>query len=40
MKEIQKKESATELQKPKIEAEVHNSNKKYDWGKKIQSSKV
>ena len=25
-----KKESATEWQKPKIEAEVHNSNKKCD----------
>jgi len=26
-----KKENSTELQKPKIEAEVYNNNKKCDW---------
>ena len=29
-KEKKKKENSTELQKPNIEAEVYNNNKKYD----------
>ena len=29
-----KKENSTELQKPNIEAEIYNSNKKYDLQKK------
>ena len=28
-------ENFTELQKPNIEAEVYNNNKKCDWGKKM-----
>ena len=28
------KENSTELQKPNIEAEVYNNNKKCDWEKK------
>ena len=27
-------DNSTELQKPNIEAEVHNNNKKCDWGEK------
>ena len=27
----EKKENSTELQKPNIEAEVYNNNKKWDW---------
>ena len=34
MEEERKKENTTELQKPNIEAEVYNNNKKGDWGKK------
>ena len=34
MEEERKKENPTELQKPNIEAEVYNNNKKCDWGKK------
>ena len=30
MEEERKKENSTELQKPNIEAEVYNNNKKYD----------
>ena len=30
----EKKENSTELQKPNVEAEVYNNNKKCDWGKK------
>ena len=33
-KEKRKKENSTELQKPNVEAEVYDNNKKYDWGKK------
>ena len=29
-----KKESSTELQKPNVETEVYNNNKKCDWKKK------
>ena len=27
-------ENSTELQKPNIEAEVYDNNRRYDWGKK------
>ena len=30
-KKGEKKENSTELQKPKVEAEVYNDNKKCDW---------
>jgi len=30
-KKGKKKENATELQKPNIEAEVYNNNTKFDW---------
>ena len=30
----EKKENCTEVQKPYVEAEVYNKNKKCDWGKK------
>ena len=33
-RERKKKENSTELQKPNVEAEVYNNNKKCDWGKK------
>ena len=37
IKRKKKKENSTELQKPKIEADVCNNNKKRDWeGKKAQ----
>ena len=36
-KKGEKKENSTELQKPNIEAEVYNNNKKCDWGKKKSS---
>ena len=29
-----KKENFTKLQKPSVEAEVYNNNRKCDWGKK------
>ena len=32
--ERKKKENSTELQKPNIEAEVYDNDKKYDWGEK------
>ena len=32
--EREKKESSTVLQKPNVEAEVYNNNKKCDWGEK------
>ena len=36
--EREKKESSTVLQKPNVEAEVYNNNKKCDWGgKKLKS---
>ena len=31
-----KKENSTELQKPNVEAEVYNNNKKCDWEKNKQ----
>ena len=33
-KERKKMENSPELQKPNVEAEVFNKNKKCDWGKK------
>ena len=30
---LKKKENSTELQKPNVEAEVYNNNKKCDWKK-------
>ena len=30
-------ENSTELQKPNVEAEIYNNNKKCDWGKKLKS---
>ena len=35
-----KKESSTEPQKPNIEAEVYNNNKKCDWGKRKLKSLI
>ena len=35
-----KKEHSTELQKPNIEAEVYNSNKKCDWEQKKLKSLI
>ena len=35
-----KKENSTELQKPNIEAEVYNNNKKCDWEKKKLKSLI
>ena len=32
-KKGKKKENATELQKPNIEAEVYSNKKKWDWGR-------
>ena len=29
-----KKENSTEQQKPNVEAEIYNNNKKSDWGEK------
>ena len=34
LKKERKKKNSPELQKPNIEAEVYNNNKKCDWGKK------
>ena len=34
-KKEKKKENSTELQKPNVEAEVYNNNKKCDWEKKF-----
>ena len=34
MKEKNKKENSTEMQKPNIKAEVYDNNKKCDWGGK------
>ena len=34
MKEERKKENSTELQKPNVEVETYNNNKKHDWGEK------
>ena len=31
MEEEEKKENSTELQKPNVNAEVYNNNKKCDW---------
>ena len=31
MEEERKKENSTELQKPNVEAEVYNNNRKCDW---------
>ena len=33
-------ENSTELQKPNVEAEVYNNNKKCDWGKKKLKSLI
>ena len=33
-------ENSTELQKPYVEAEVYNNNKKCDWGKKKSKLKT
>ena len=40
MEEERKKENSTELQKPNVEAEVYNNNKKCDWvgGKKFKNN--
>ena len=35
-----KKENSTEVQKPYVEAEVYNSNKKCDWGVKKKAQKL
>ena len=35
-----KKENSTELQKPNVEAEVYNNNKKCDWGEKKLKSLI
>ena len=35
-----KKGNSTELQKPNVEAEVYNNNKKCNWGKKKKNSKA
>ena len=32
-REKEKKENSTELQRPKVEAEVYNNNKNCDWKK-------
>ena len=37
-KEKKKKENSTELQKPKVDSEVYDSNKICDWGEKKKSS--
>ena len=37
--EERKKENNTELQKPNVEAEVYNNNKRYDWEKKEKKNK-
>ena len=34
--EKEKEENSTELQKPSVEAEVYNNNKKCEWGKRKQ----
>ena len=34
MEEEKKKENSTELQKPNVDAEVYENNKKCDWGEK------
>ena len=39
-KQENEKHNSTELQKPNIEAEVYNSNKKCDWKKKRKISKA
>ena len=35
----EKKESSTELQKPNVEAEVYNNNKKCDWEEEEKAQK-
>ena len=35
----EKKGNSTELQKPNVEAEVYDNNKKRDWGKKRKKLK-
>ena len=37
---LKKEESSIELQKPNVEAEVYDNNKKYDWGKKKLKSLI
>ena len=39
-KKERKMENSTELQKPNIEPEVYNNNKKCDRGEKTKSSKA
>ena len=36
----EKKENSTELQKPNIEAEVYNNNRKCGWEKKKKKKKT
>ena len=38
-REREKKDNSKELQKPNVEAEVYNNNKKCDWGKKKKKLK-
>ena len=38
-RERKKKENSTELQKPNVEAEVYNNNKKCDLGRRKQTNK-
>ena len=36
----EKKENSSELQKPNVEVEVYNNNKKFDWGGKNLKSLI
>ena len=39
LRKERKKENATELQKPNVEAEIYDNNKKCDWGKRKKKLK-
>ena len=40
IKKREKEGNSTELQKPNVEAEVYNNNKKCDWEKKMLKSLI